>query len=548
MTMLGYLFDRIKGSAAASLALGLVLSVLVLAGCETENGGGTGLGDGTSPGGDSTPAEETPSSRVQSKLPVSLAQDESENGQSVWTDAASLRVEVNRLLQEHVYLLGLTLSLSVADEQEAFDAVRGLLDDNGTEMAGVFAYVYGPEAGTQFLDIWDGYVSSLIEGAQSAVAEDQEAFLQALTDLGQVGQEFSAFIEEHHPELAQEVEEEAMEGPGGLDPSEDLFTFNYDLSGDVTTQDLLDGLRNVASYTGVLADHLAAAMVRDFPEKFQNQGDAAQIQQTAMNAVDAWNRGDIHGFLFWWTDEGLRDEFGGELQEGQGGASGPTRDQIRQSIQEFIGEPTIFFLELSEVEVSDDEATARLEISFGNAIEVTEQRFVKEGEFWKLDTSEQASADIPEDATAVSVELGEFFFDYEASEIPSDGNVAFQVENAGDQPHELALLRVSEENANTPLDQLLQSEGAPGEFIAFGGPWESGVETNMVFTQALDSGRYVMVCFLPDTTDPEGTPHAFKGMVSEFTITGESASGTGSEAGAGGASSGGPGGGGGNNQ
>lgn len=53
--------------------------------------------------------------------------------------------------------------------------------------------------------------------------------------------------------------------------------------------------------------------------------------------------------------------------------------------------------------------------------------------------------------------------------------------------------------------------------IGVEGPVEPGNSLNLVFTQALEPGRYVILCFLPDITDPEGTPHFFKGMLAEFT-------------------------------
>jgi hypothetical protein len=40
----------------------------------------------------------------------------------------------------------------------------------------------------------------------------------------------------------------------------------------------------------------------------------------------------------------------------------------------------------------------------------------------------------------------------------------------------------------------------------------------MAFEAPLEPGRYALVCFFPDTDDPEMTPHAEKGMASEFTV------------------------------
>jgi hypothetical protein len=67
--------------------------------------------------------------------------------------------------------------------------------------------------------------------------------------------------------------------------------------------------------------------------------------------------------------------------------------------------------------------------------------------------------------------------------------------------------------------EALQSQGEP-EGIEFQGfsQARSGDSYNMVLLNDLAAGHYAFVCFFPDTDDPEMTPHAFKGMVSEFDV------------------------------
>ena len=113
------------------------------------------------------------------------------------------------------------------------------------------------------------------------------------------------------------------------------------------------------------------------------------------------------------------------------------------------------------------------------------------------------------------MKLTEFAFVYDPALITS-GHIAFRVENVGKQPHEVALVKVP---AGLDVQQALRSpEPPPGiEDIGFILLQHTGETMNMVFTQALAPGRYLMVCFLPDT-EGDGQPHALKGMVSEFTI------------------------------
>ena len=91
-----------------------------------------------------------------------------------------------------------------------------------------------------------------------------------------------------------------------------------------------------------------------------------------------------------------------------------------------------------------------------------------------------------------------------------------------EQSHELALASIPE---GVTVDEVIQSfattegQGLPGvEFIAGTGA-EPGQKSNLVFTEPLAAGRYLMICFRPDTAEaPEGTPHALKGMVKDFTV------------------------------
>ena len=43
-------------------------------------------------------------------------------------------------------------------------------------------------------------------------------------------------------------------------------------------------------------------------------------------------------------------------------------------------------------------------------------------------------------------------------------------------------------------------------------------ELDMAFAEPLAPGRYALVCFFPDTDDPEFPAHIEKGMLAEFTV------------------------------
>jgi hypothetical protein len=94
--------------------------------------------------------------------------------------------------------------------------------------------------------------------------------------------------------------------------------------------------------------------------------------------------------------------------------------------------------------------------------------------------------------------------------------VALALSNKGKQPHEAVLVKVA---PGVNLQEALQSDGEPEglEFQGFSSA-EPGASYNMVLLSDLSAGHYALVCFFPDLDDPQLTPHAFKGMVSEFDI------------------------------
>jgi uncharacterized cupredoxin-like copper-binding protein len=106
--------------------------------------------------------------------------------------------------------------------------------------------------------------------------------------------------------------------------------------------------------------------------------------------------------------------------------------------------------------------------------------------------------------------------EYEFQGIPETvaaGETTFTVENTGEEQHELALVRIVTE---TPIEELIelpekkaqaQIEDAGHAFAKPGRSAELEAE--------LEAGRYGYVCFIPA---PDGTPHAFLGMLGEFTV------------------------------
>lgn len=112
----------------------------------------------------------------------------------------------------------------------------------------------------------------------------------------------------------------------------------------------------------------------------------------------------------------------------------------------------------------------------------------------------------------VAVEASEFQFTLDG-EFSAD-TTGLVLTNAGEQPHEAALMKVPED---LDIEAALASEEEPEGVEEVGGTFaEPGEEAGLGFEEPLEPGRYVLLCFVPD--EETGEPHAALGMVAEFTV------------------------------
>jgi hypothetical protein len=98
------------------------------------------------------------------------------------------------------------------------------------------------------------------------------------------------------------------------------------------------------------------------------------------------------------------------------------------------------------------------------------------------------------------------------------GRTVFRVVNDGPQVHEVFLAQLHGETTMQQALEWLQNPtpAGPPPFTALGGvaPIAAGQANN--FTANLRSGRYALLCFIPDSGD--GRPHLAHGMMKEITV------------------------------
>lgn len=125
---------------------------------------------------------------------------------------------------------------------------------------------------------------------------------------------------------------------------------------------------------------------------------------------------------------------------------------------------------------------------------------------------EGASREIDPAATRVDVAMSEYAFAFD--EPVAAGPTSFVATNIGEQAHFMLVAKLAD---GVTLDEALKSD----DQSKMVGQWSSGFAAaggadEEVLTVDLKPGTYGMLCFV---SDPDGTPHAMKGMAKEFTVT-----------------------------
>lgn len=127
------------------------------------------------------------------------------------------------------------------------------------------------------------------------------------------------------------------------------------------------------------------------------------------------------------------------------------------------------------------------------------------------DPAEGSTWELEDGAQRVDVIGQDFAFEFES---PTEaGRTSFVFTNEGVEAHFLLVVKLAE---GVTLQEALESEDPEG---LLEGEWETklaaGGGDEEVVTFDLEPGSYGLLCFIPTV---DGTPHAFLGMTSEFTI------------------------------
>jgi cytochrome c556 len=194
--------------------------------------------------------------------------------------AAELRAGLTSLLQEHVYLAGITVetALDAGGDMEApaVAAAAATLDENTVALSDAIASVAGDENGEAFKGLWREHIGFFVDYTLGKATSDQAKVDQALTDLDGYQEAAGAFFEEI---TAGELPAEAL--IESLDVHIETLTAAIDalVAGDATA---FDKLQAAADHMPMAAQAISGAIVAAVPDQFDGEVDSGPAETRAV--------------------------------------------------------------------------------------------------------------------------------------------------------------------------------------------------------------------------------------------------------------------------
>ncbi len=176
--------------------------------------------------------------------------------------ASDLRTTLNTALAEHVWLAAAATEAALDGRTGEFKSAAGALDANSVALSQAIGSVYGQGAGTAFLELWRKHIGWFVDYTTGAARKDKAMQDMAVKNLMGYADDFGAFLASANPNLPKDV-------VAGL-----VREHVVGLKAVVDAQAARDWptayarLREAAGHMQMIADPLAGAIAKQFPEKF----------------------------------------------------------------------------------------------------------------------------------------------------------------------------------------------------------------------------------------------------------------------------------------
>ena len=194
------------------------------------------------------------------------------------TKAADLRVALNLLLMDHVYLASAATNQALLGNDAGFKAAAATLDQNTVGLGDAIGSVYGDAAKTSFLALWRKHIGFFVDYTMGAAAKDQAKMAKAKTDLDGYRADFDAFITGANPNLPKGAVADLL-----VTHVSSLFAvIDAQAAKDPT---FIDKIKVSAAHSQKIADPLAGAISKQYPDKFPGAASKASDLRVALNLL-----------------------------------------------------------------------------------------------------------------------------------------------------------------------------------------------------------------------------------------------------------------------
>ena len=175
--------------------------------------------------------------------------------------AADLRVALNLLLLDHVYITAQATDQALIGNDAGFKAAAATLDKNTVGLGNAIGSVYGDAAKTTFLELWRKHVGFFVSLTKGVAAKDQAMQDKAKADLDGYRKDFDAFIAGANPNLPKGAVAELL-----IPHITGITAFIVDQS--TKADKTFDDVETAANHSQKVADPLAEAIVKQYSDKF----------------------------------------------------------------------------------------------------------------------------------------------------------------------------------------------------------------------------------------------------------------------------------------
>jgi hypothetical protein len=177
--------------------------------------------------------------------------------------AADLRRALNVLLSEHVFFATNATAAALGGRDAEFAAAAWALDANSIELSQAIGSVYGKGAGDTFLVGWRKHIRFFVDYTKGVATGDRAKREKAVADLGGYAKELGTFLHSANPNLPADTVAALVRAHVAA------LTRAIDAQGAGRMMDAYKAIRAAGLHSHAIADPIAEAIVRQFPDRFR---------------------------------------------------------------------------------------------------------------------------------------------------------------------------------------------------------------------------------------------------------------------------------------